>query len=85
MNKHHVAAYNGKTVLMDYVPANREFVLACMRIQDNGASGYVLTPKGKIFRVTQGKRLAILLQDADAFAVEKAAALLLFVPAEGDQ
>lgn len=56
--KHHVIAYNNKTVVINYVRKPREFVVACQRIMDNGADGYVLTPKGELFRVMQGSRIA---------------------------
>jgi hypothetical protein len=70
--KHHIALYNGRAVPMDYLAPSKEFQFACMRIQDNGASGYVFTPNGQVYKITQGKRLAILLKDetqkAAAFA-----------------
>ncbi len=53
---HHICAYDGKLVLMDYVPEHMkksEYNLAAMRIIDNGFNGYVITPKGQVFEVLQ--------------------------------
>jgi hypothetical protein len=61
--KHHIALYNSKAIPMDYLAPSKEFQFACMRIQDNGASGFVFTPRGDVYKITQGKRLAILLKD----------------------
>jgi len=60
---HHIALYNNKAVPMDYLAPTKEFQFACMRIQDNGASGFVFTPNGDVYKITQGKRLAILVKD----------------------
>lgn len=59
---HHIAVYNGKSVLMDYIkdPKN-EFASACMRIIDNGANGIVICPNGQKYEVTQGSKKAKLL------------------------
>jgi hypothetical protein len=63
-DKHHVAVYNGKTVVMDYIKNPKdEFKFACMRIIDNNASGIVITPKGKRYEVTQGSRTAKLIKE----------------------
>jgi hypothetical protein len=60
----HLVFYNGKVVSMSYVKdAKKQFNLACMRVHDNNARfGYVLTPKGDVFHVIQGKRTAYLLK-----------------------
>lgn len=72
--KHHIIAYSGKVVVMDYISEKkREFNVACMRIIDNGANGYILTPKGDIYAVEQGKRTARPVKENE----EKAAALVL--------
>ena len=73
--KHHRVAYNGACVTIDYVStAKMEFHIACMRILDNGANGYVLTPKAEIFAVQQGKRSARRVRDA----AEQQTAIALF-------
>lgn len=60
---HHIAIYNGKEVIIDYVAdPKREFAVAAMRVQDNlkaGQSGYVKTPKGETFIITYGKKQAL--------------------------
>jgi hypothetical protein len=56
---HHVAFYSGKAVLMDYITNKKEqFRRAAQRIADNGASGFVITPKGQVYAVTRDKRMA---------------------------
>lgn len=61
-NKHHIAEYNGKQVIMDYVPnPKEEFKYACMRIIDNGADGIVTCPNGKRYEVTQKSKKAKLI------------------------
>lgn len=58
---HHFAAYDGKLVPMDYVitkPEKTQFHLSAMRILDNGFDGFVITPKGELFEVKRGRRLA---------------------------
>lgn len=73
--KHHRVAYNGACVAIDYVSTPKmEFHIACMRILDNGANGYVLTPKAEIFAVQQGKRSARRVRDA----AEQQTAIALF-------
>ena len=62
MAKHHIARYNGKIVVMDYVPPLEEFKYACMRTIDNGANGIVETPSGQRYEVTQCSRKARLLK-----------------------
>jgi hypothetical protein len=72
-SKHHIAAYNNKAVIMDYISdKKREFSAACMRIVDNAADGYVLTPKGDVYAVVRGKKLAAILcgdEKAQAMAI----------------
>ncbi|CAG9236925.1 hypothetical protein PSP6_700012 [Paraburkholderia tropica] len=64
--EHHRVAYNGACVTIDYVKSPAmEFNIACMRIQDNGANGYVLTPKREVFAVTHGKRTARRVRDTE--------------------
>lgn len=73
--KHHRVAYSGACVTIDYVRTPKmEFHIACMRILDNGANGYVLTPKAEVFAIEQGKRCARRVRDA----VEQQTALALF-------
>jgi hypothetical protein len=61
--KHHIAEYNGKRVVMDYIQnPKEEFKYACMRIIDNGADGIVYCPDGKKYEVTQKSRKAKLIQ-----------------------
>jgi hypothetical protein len=61
---HHVAFYNGKAVVMDYVKdPKQEFKRAAQRVDDNtpygvGVKGHVLTPNGKVFELTHGSRSA---------------------------
>jgi hypothetical protein len=63
--QHHIISYNNKVVAMDYITdKKREFAAGCMRIIDNGANGYVLTPKGQVYVVEQGKRMARQVKDA---------------------
>lgn len=59
---HHIAEYNGKQVVMDYVSPKEEFKYACMRIIDNGANGIVICPDGKRYEVTQSSRKAKLIK-----------------------
>ena len=63
---HHIAIYNGKEVLIDYVSdPKREFQIACYRVRDNipnGAVGYVLTPDGKKYEISTTSRKAKLVQ-----------------------
>ncbi len=62
-NKHHIAIYNGKSVIMDYIDnPKHEFKYACMRIIDNGASGIVVCPNGKRYEVNQSNRTAKLIK-----------------------
>jgi hypothetical protein len=57
--KDHYAVYNGKAVSMGYISnAKNQFKMAAMRIVDNGAEGFVITPKDKVFKVTQSSRMA---------------------------
>jgi hypothetical protein len=65
MNAHHHAVYNGKTVSMDYFAPQRQFRMACRRIIDNGASGFVHCPDGKIYEVKQGSKLAKLVNQLE--------------------
>jgi hypothetical protein len=57
---HHIAMYNGKAVLIDYVGKKDrdQFVTGASRIATNGAEGYVITTKGEVFKVTQKSRRA---------------------------
>ncbi|HEX3800199.1 MAG TPA: hypothetical protein VH413_16005 [Verrucomicrobiae bacterium] len=63
MLKHHIAEYNGKAVVIDYVVnRKREFSVACMRVRDNisvGATGIVITPKGERFLISRETKLAV--------------------------
>lgn len=60
---HHVAFYNGKRVVMDYIRNPKdEFKFACMRIVDNGANGIVVCPNGKKYEVTQNSKKAKLIK-----------------------
>ena len=63
--QHHTAVYNGKEVVIDYVSAKDEFKRACQRIIDNGANGFVITPKGQRYQVSQSSRMAKLIKDED--------------------
>lgn len=55
----HIAIYNGKCVSMAYVGnPKREFRAACQRIIDNGADGYVVTPKREVYTVQRSCRSA---------------------------
>jgi hypothetical protein len=56
--KPHIAIYNGKRVVMDYAPKEKQFKVAAQRISDNGAEGIVITPQGKYFHVSQKFRTA---------------------------
>ena len=68
--KHHVAAYNGKLVDIDYVnDAKREFMVACQRVVDNAHAGFVLTPKGKVYSLTRGKGRAAPVVGIEAASV----------------
>ena len=62
----HVAEYNGRTVPIDYVPAQRQLRVACQRIIDNGASGFVHCPDGRTFQINQTSRLAVLVRKLNA-------------------
>ena len=56
---HHIAVYNGKVVVMDYIANPRdEFKRAAQRIADNGAEGFVITPAGEVFTITRSSRKA---------------------------
>ena len=63
MNAHHYAEYNGKRIAIDYVHPTREFRIACQRIIDNGANGFVDCPDGRRFEVKQSCRTAKLVRD----------------------
>lgn len=58
--ENHQVYYNGKLVDMGYVPNKKEqFSYAGMRVNDNNAKeGYIKTPKGEIFKVSQSNRSA---------------------------
>jgi hypothetical protein len=61
--KHHIASYNGKNVVMDYIDnPKQEFRYACMRIIDNGANGIVICPDGKRYEVLQSTKTAKLIK-----------------------
>jgi hypothetical protein len=62
MAEHCQAIYNGKTVLIDYVPKKAEFKTACMRIIDNCADGIVETPDGKRYAINRNSRMAKLIK-----------------------
>lgn len=61
-NNHHIAEYNGKSVIIDYCDRKREFKIACMRIIDNMANGIVICPDGKKYIVNQNSRMAKLIK-----------------------
>lgn len=68
--KHHLAVYNGKAVPMDYITNPKEqFKRAAQRIVDNGASGHVVTPDGKVYAVGGGSKSAKLVTGDAAKAV----------------
>jgi hypothetical protein len=70
-DKHHVAIYNGKRVVMDYVGPGEQFQFAAQRIADNGAEGVVVAPDGNRWEVTQGSRKAKLISKADHGTIEQ--------------
>ena len=63
--KHHIAIYNDKEVVIDYVKDPKmEFHIACMRVQDNlprGGVGFVVAPNGARYEITEGKRTVKLV------------------------
>lgn len=62
--EHHIVIYNNKAVEMSYIPAQRQFKMAAMRIIDNFAEyGYIFTPDNKVFKVTQGSKTAKAITD----------------------
>ena len=66
---HHIAIYNNKTVIMDYIDnPKEEFKYACFRVRDNlktGTVGYVITPKGKKYLISRESRKAKLITEKD--------------------
>lgn len=63
---HHLAFYNNKMVIMNYVDKKEEFKYACMRIRDNinaGDFGYVITPKNKKYLVNRESKIAKLIKE----------------------
>jgi hypothetical protein len=64
---HHVAVYNGKAVSMGYAGGN-QFRVAGMRIADNNASGYVVTPNRKVYAIGKGKKTASVVRDGPTIA-----------------
>ena len=65
---HHLAIYNNKTVIIDYVEPKEEFKYACMRISDNLGTGnnstdqgFVITPDNKKYLITRQSRKAKLI------------------------
>jgi hypothetical protein len=74
-NKNHKIAYDGKIIEIDYVLPDRQFKVACMRISDNAKEeGYVLTPKGTLFKVARFGKTAEKITEPE----EKIKALNLF-------
>ncbi len=64
--KTHYALYNEKAIPVDYVKdKNKEFNRAAMRIRDNGAEGFVVTPDGKVYQVSQSNKTAKLITDSN--------------------
>ncbi len=64
-SKNHIAVYNGKEVVIDYVDPKNEFKRACQRIQDNikaGDKGFVITPDGLKYEISSGSRKAKLVK-----------------------
>jgi len=70
-NKHHIAVYNNKEVVMDYVKnPKEEFKYACMRIYDNLGTGptptdkgYVICPDGKKYEISRDSKKAKLVKE----------------------
>lgn len=62
VRQHHIALYNGREVVIDYVDdPKREFGVAAMRVRDNlatGGEGYVRTPDDKWFLITTTSKMA---------------------------
>jgi len=60
-NAHHLAVYNQKVVVLDYVEKKQEFKWAAIRCADNmssGTVGYVITPNGEQWLITRESRRA---------------------------
>ena len=72
-NKHHIAMYNNKEVVIDYVKNPKdEFKVACQRIYDNLGTGptptdvgYVLCPDGKKYEISRTNKRAILVKEEE--------------------
>ena len=71
---HHLVAYNDKLVSMRYIETVKDqFKYAGMRVHDNSApEGFIITPKGEVFRVTRGRRMAIRLDEVESDKIRSA-------------
>jgi hypothetical protein len=56
---HHVIYYNHKWVSMEMFPKKEQFKIGCRRIADNAPIGWIKTPHGTYFEVSQTRRLAL--------------------------
>lgn len=75
-SKNHTVLYNGKIVNMDYLGKNPkdEFKFAGMRIADNlstGGVGFIKTPKGEYFKVSNSNRSAKKVSESEVLASAK--------------
>jgi len=65
-----LAIYNGKAVDMGYIAdPKKQFNMAAMRIQDNGAEGHVVTAKGEVYKIGRSTRTAKRLTGEEADTV----------------
>lgn len=56
---HHVIYYNNKIVSLSQFPRKNQFKIGCRRIADNAPLGWIKTPQGTYFEVSQTRRLAL--------------------------
>jgi hypothetical protein len=56
---HHVIYYNNKWVSLEQFPRKEQFKIGCRRIADNASLGWIKTPRGTYFEVSQTRRLAL--------------------------
>ncbi len=66
MYSHHIAFYSGGIVRMGYVAKKDQFRFACLRVKDNAGEGYVITPKGQVYRIEKSSRMAKLVGGGEA-------------------